>query len=55
MVAEALQRSMASQLELPWQHDDEFGSYARSADVVRRVLFELGVTPAPRATAQQPP
>jgi energy-coupling factor transporter ATP-binding protein EcfA2 len=45
VVAEVLQRSMASQRELPWQNGDEIGSYARSADVVRRVLFELEVTP----------
>jgi hypothetical protein len=49
VVAEVLQGSMASQRELPWQNGDEFGSYARSADVVRRMLFELEVTPPPLA------
>lgn len=44
-VARVLQRSMASQRELPWQNGEEFGSCARSADVVRRVLFELGAPP----------
>jgi energy-coupling factor transporter ATP-binding protein EcfA2 len=54
VVAEALQRSMASQQELPWQQSDDFGSYARPADIVRRALFELEVTPPKRTAGHEP-
>jgi hypothetical protein len=54
VVAEVLQRSMASQRELPWQQSDEFGSYARPADIVRRALFELEITPPEHAARDEP-
>jgi hypothetical protein len=37
-----LQQSGLARLELPWRHSGQIGEYARPADVVRRILYELG-------------
>jgi hypothetical protein len=45
-VARALRGSSLASLELPWRSAGEVGRYARRADTVRKILFEIGDDPS---------
>lgn len=45
-VARALRGSHLAGSELPWKSTGEVGQYARPADTIRRILFEIGDDPS---------